>query len=302
VALRLAVVGLGTVGSWLLRELEGGAVDGVEVVLATSGRDGREGALAELDYDVLAEVVNSPPDGEPGATFMRAALARGISVIASDKWPVALHGVELSEAARERGVAFRAESTVMSGTPLLAPLTKALAGWKPTALRGIVNATVNSVLTDMSSGASYDDALARAQADGLAEPDPSADVDGRDEAAKAMILAALLFGHQLAPDEVRVRGISSLDGGEAEAAADEGGTLRSVTTIAHGPGGELEASVEPTALEPGDPLAAVAGVENAVVLHADRLGERTIQGPGAGPGIAGLGVLNDLIEVARQRE
>ena len=72
-----------------------------------------------------------------------------------------------------------------------------------------MNATVNRMLTDMSAGAPYDDALARAQAEGLAEPDPSADVDGRDEAAKAMILAALLFGHQLAPGEVRVRGISS---------------------------------------------------------------------------------------------
>ncbi len=135
-AVRLAVVGLGTVGSWLLRELERGAARDVEVVLATSGRDGREGALAETEYDVLAEVVNSPSDGEPGAGLMRDAIARGISVVASDKWPVALHGVELAEAARERGVAFRAESTVMSGTPLLAPLTEALAGSRPTALRG----------------------------------------------------------------------------------------------------------------------------------------------------------------------
>lgn len=296
--LRLAVVGLGTVGTWLLRELERGAGGEIEVVLATTGRDGREGALADLDYDVLAEVVNSPPTGEPGVTLMREALVRGVSVVASDKWPVALYGVELAQTAREQGVSFRAESTVMSGTPLLAPIAHALSGARPGALRGIVNATVNEMLTRMSGGASYEDALARAQAGGLAEPDPSADVDGRDEAAKAMILAALLFGAQLTPDEVRVRGISSLDTGAAESAGKAGRTLRSVTTVAHGPDGALEASVEPTLLEPDDPLARVSGVENAVVLQAEAIGELRFQGPGAGPKIAGLGVLSDLTAIA----
>ena len=161
-----------------------------------------------------------------------------------------------------------------------------------------MNATVNEMLTRMSGGASYDDALAGAQADGLAEPDPSADVDGRDEAAKAMILGALLFGAQLTRDGVMVRGISSLDAGEAEAATAAGRTLRSVTTIARGRDGRLEASVEPTVLEPDDPLAPVAGVENAVVLRADPIGELMFQGPGAGPEIAGLGVLSDLIAIA----
>ena len=297
--LRLAVVGLGTVGSWLLDAIDRGEAGEVDVVHTTSGRDGREGELADLDYDVLAEAVNSPPGGEPGTTFMRDALARGISVAASDKWPVALHGVELAATARERGVAFRAESTVMSGTPLLAPLTSSLAGSRPLVLRGIVNATVNQMLTGMAAGATYEEALARAQADGLAEPDPSADVDGRDEAAKAMILAALVFGQQLEPDEVRVRGISSLSPGDAEEVRGDGGVLRSVTTIGY-EGGRLQASVEPVALDAGDPLAAVGGVQNAVIVQAEGIGELLFQGPGAGPEIAGRGVLDDLIAIAAQ--
>ena len=86
------------------------------------------------------------------------------------------------------------------------------------------------MLTEMATGASYDDALAQAQADGLAEPDPSADVDGRDECAKAMVLAALVFGVQLTPDDVRVRGVSSLDASEKDALRS-GGVVRSVTTL-----------------------------------------------------------------------
>ena len=299
---RLAVVGLGTVGSWLLDAIERGAAGDVEVVHTTSGRDGREQGIAGWDYDVLAEMVNSPPDGEPGATLIREALDRGISVAASDKWPVALHGAALASSARERGVAFRAESTVMSGTPLLAPLSAALAGSRPLALRGVVNATVNRMLTGMAAGASYEEALASTQADGLAEPDPSADVDGRDEEAKAMILAALVFGQQLEPGEVRVRGISSLGPGDAEAARRDGRALRSVTTIGYGPDGRLQASVEPAALEPGDPLAAVDGVQNAVIVEAEGIGELRFQGPGAGPEIAGQGVLDDLIAIAAERE
>jgi homoserine dehydrogenase len=205
--------------------------------------------------------------------------------------------VELADAARERGVAFRAESTVMSGTPLLAPLTSSLAGSRPLVLRGIVNATVNQMLTGMAAGATYEEALARAQADGLAEPDPSADVDGRDEAAKAMILAALVFGHQLEPDEVRVRGISSLSPGDAEEARGDGGVLRSVTMIGY-EGARLQASVEPVALDADDPLAAVDGVQNAVIAEAEGMGELRLQGPGAGPEIAGRGVLDDLIAIA----
>ena len=141
---------------------------------------------------------------------MREALGRGIPVVTSNKWPVARFGTELRDLARQGGVAFRAESTVMSGTPLLGPLTEGLAGATPLSVRGVVNATANSILTDMAAGASYDDALEAAQAAGLAEPDPSADVDGHDSVAKAMILSGLVFDRGLDLEEVERRGISDL--------------------------------------------------------------------------------------------
>jgi homoserine dehydrogenase len=290
---RIAVVGLGTVGSWLMDALAEGAAGEVEVVLATSGRDGREAELEDAEPDVLAEAVNSPPSGEPGAAIIRRALERGIDVVTSDKWPVALHGVELAATAARTGAAFRAESTVMSGTPVLAPLIEKLGGERPLAARGVVNATVNQVLSEMGRGVTYDEALGRAQADGLAEPDPSADVDGRDECAKAMVLAALLFGIQLRPDDVEVRGVSSLNRAELDALA-EGRAVRSVTTLDPESGGTLRARVEPVVLEDGDPLADVDGVENALAVRTRSGGELSVRGPGAGPEIAGAGILDDL--------
>ena len=163
------------------------------------------------EADLLVEVTASPStDGEPGLSHIREALQRGVPVVTSNKWPVALHGVELAEQARVRGVAFRAESTVMSGTPVLSTLVDGLAGAVPIALRGLLNATANFILTRMSGGESYEDALAEAQRLGLAERDPAADVEGHDTVAKVMILSALVFGRQLRPTQVTCQGITEV--------------------------------------------------------------------------------------------
>jgi homoserine dehydrogenase len=264
----------------------------------------REG-LRTLDADVLVEVTSSPAvDGEPGATHMREALRRQVAVVTSNKWPVALHGVELAHLARRSGVAFRAESTVMSGTPVLSTLREGLAGATPVALRGILNATSNFILSEMSRGASYADALSTAQQAGLAERDPTADVDGHDAVAKLMILAGLVFGRQLRVEQVARQGIAHLDRAEIEAAAAAGAQIRPLATLEFAEpegGGSVSARVQPMPLGPDDPLAAIDGVSNALVCRADPLGAVTIIGPGAGVALAGQGVLADLIAIARRQ-
>jgi homoserine dehydrogenase len=339
--MRIWLVGFGTVGRWLAAALDAHAARlaaryGVDatVVGAASASDGfvhsehgldlgelarGGGRLAELagarhwptalegiratDADLLVEVSASPSsDGEPGLSHMREALGRGIPVVTSNKWPVALHGVELAELARARGVAFRAESTVMSGTPLLSTLTEGLAGATPVGLRGLLNATVNFILSLMADGLSYEDALAEAQAAGLAERDPAADVEGHDSVAKVMILSALVFGRQLRLDEVARRGIDALADSELDGAAASGKRLKHVATLefARSDGcGEVSARVEPELVPPEDPLARIEGTTNAVVCRAEPLGEVAVAGPGAGPALAGQGVLSDLIAVAR---
>jgi homoserine dehydrogenase len=254
--------------------------------------------LRATEADLLVEVTASPAaDGEPGFAHMREALDRRIPVVTSNKWPVALHGEQLVDLARRQGVAFRAESTVMSGTPVLSTLVDGLAGTTPIALRGILNATANFVLSAMTSGQSYEDALEEAQAVGLAERDPSADVDGHDAVAKTMILAALVFGRQLRPEEVARRGIVEITRAELDQAARAGARIKLVASLTPS-GDELEARVEPVQLSSDDPLAHVDGVANAVICRADPVGEVTVVGPGAGPELAGQGVFSDLIAAA----
>jgi homoserine dehydrogenase len=264
--------------------------------------DARAG-LAATEADVLVEVSASPPgDGQPGLDHLRAALSRQIPVVTSNKWPVALDGVALAALARDQRVPFRAESTVMSGTPVLSALTDGLAGAVPHSVRGLLNATVNDILTRMAGGLPYPDALAAAQQAGLAEPDPAADVGGSDEAAKVMILSALVFGRQLTRADVDTGGIDGLPGAAIEEARAAGGVLKHVATLAFaGPGGTgtVTARIQPEVVRPGDPLSGIDGAANALVYRADPVGQVTITGPGAGPELAGQGVLSDLIAVAQ---
>ena len=149
--------------------------------------------LAGIEADVVAEVSQSPPVGRRARAVAHPRGARprdrGRDV------------EQVARGARGRGArrrspvraatGFRAESTVMSGTPVLAALTDGLGGATPIRLRGVLNATVNVICTRMEQGLGYAEALAEAQAAGLAERDPSADVDGLDSVAKVMVLSAL---------------------------------------------------------------------------------------------------------------
>lgn len=259
--------------------------------------------IRATEADLLVEVSASPPgDGEPGFAHMREALLRRIPVVTSNKWPVALHGVELAALARSQGVAFRAESTVMSGTPVLSALAEGLAGAVPVALRGLLNATANFILSRMAEGRSYQEALAEAQNAGLAERDPAADVEGHDATAKVMILSGLVFGRQLSREQIACRGITGITSTEVARAASAGGRLKHVATLGFsGPdgAGNATARVQPQFVRHDDPLAAIEGTANGVVCQASPIGEIRIIGPGAGPQLAGQGVLSDVIAVTR---
>ena len=334
--LRIWLVGTGMVGTWLAGVLgsqrerlaarygldaaivgaasaRGGFVydanglDPASLADATGGRSHWPSTIEGLratEADLLVEVSASPADGEPGVTHMREALQRRIPVVTSNKWPVALHGVELAALARSRGAAFRAESTVMSGTPVLGTLAEGLAGAIPVALRGLLNATANFILTRMADGRSYEDALAEAQRAGLAERDPAADVEGHDTVAKVMILSGLVFGRQLGRGQVTCRGITAVTEREIAQAASAGERIKHVATLGFaGPGGagSVTARVQPELVGHDDPLVNVNGTTNAVVFEADPVGQVTITGPGAGPQLAGQGVLSDIIAVASRR-
>jgi homoserine dehydrogenase len=289
--------------------------DGIEIADALALR-ARGASIAELpgarhwptalagleatETDVLVEVSQSPAaGGEPGLAHLRHALRRGVSAATSNKWPVALAGVELRELAERHRAGLRAESTVMSGTPVLAALTTGLGGATPLRLRGVLNATVNLICSRIAAGGTYAEALAEAQAAGLAEPDPTADVDGFDTVAKLMVLSALVFGVQLEIGDVARRGISQLADADIEGARARGLRIRELATL--DVDGGRAAVVEPSPLSPGDPFFDVEDTTNAIRLEVDPIGEVGISGPGAGPKQAGQGVFSDLVALARER-
>src|SRR2546425_7209886 len=251
--------------------------------------------------DVLAEATpTNLRDGEPGMSHIRLALSRGMHVVTANKGPAALATTELFALARQHGVQLRMESTVMAGTPVISTIREGMAGANVHALRGILNGTTNYILSAMAAGRDYAEALTDAQAQGYAETDPTADVEGYDVVAKTLILSALVFGRPLKPEQVARQGITAITREQVQQAIDEHKRIKLVASLRLLSSNEqtetaLEARVEPLALPLSDPLARVDGVLNALTIQADTLSEVTIIGPGAGRLQTGQGLLADII-------
>ncbi|RAQ98147.1 homoserine dehydrogenase [Thermogemmatispora tikiterensis] len=275
----------------------------------------REGLVA-TGADVLVEVTGTNlRDGEPGLSHIRQALEQGIHVITANKGPVALAAHELLALAARKGVQLRMEATVMAGTPVLSTLLEGLAGARIRALSGILNGTTNYILTAMSQGRDYSEALLEAQRLGYAEADPSADVEGYDALAKTLILAALVFGLPLRAEQVQRRGIAGVTQEEVRAAQAQRRRIKLVASLrlregvevsatspsGQGPALPVEARVEPVALPLEHPLARVDGVMNALTVECDTLDSVTVIGPGAGRRQTAQGLLADLLAIARTR-
>ena len=355
--LRLALLGFGTVGQWLVEALHrqqawlqqefGLVISIIGVAMAHHGLiycdDGldiptlldlvatrqpltahpkvthltnvQEG-LHVINCDVLAESTGATlRNGEPGVSYIRAALMQGMHVVTSSKGPMALAGLELLSLARAQGVQLRMESTVMSGTPVLSTIREGMSGTRIRALRGILNGTANYILSAMALGQGYAEALAQAQALGYAEADPTDDVEGDDSVAKTLILATAVFGRALAPSQVVREGITTLNREQVQQAVDQGKRIKHVASLrllsldgtevsrATADNGiiptRLEARVEPLALPLTDPLARIDGLLNAIHIQTDTEAEVTVIGPGAGRFQAGQGMLADLIAIAK---
>src|SRR3989475_2245986 len=223
--------------------------------------------------DVLAEATGTNlRDAEPGMSHIRAALAQGMYVITANKGPAALAAQELFALAQQHGVQLRMESTVMAGTPVLSTIREGMAGTSVSAIRGILNGTTNYILSAMASGRDYSEVLAEAQAQGYAEADPTADVEGYDALAKVLILASLVFGQTLKPDEVYRQGITAITSEQVRKADKNDQRIKLVASLVSHPGDAiLEAKVAPVELPLSDPLARVDGVMNAITIHSDTL-------------------------------
>lgn len=333
---KIGLIGCGNVGLGLLRILEAkreslrerygftftvtGVVDpfrgsvgneeGLDLQALLEAADGKnpfDGLGEAIDLDWLLQgradvIVEATPtnlnDGMPGLGHIRRALEAGCHVVSTNKGPVSLALPELEALARSRGVQYRIEGVLLSGTPAINLAQEALAGCDILSVQGIVNGTTNFILTRMEEGADYQAALSEAQELGYAETDPTADVEGWDAAVKAQVMANVFLGEALTVNDVDRQGITHLKPADIEAARSRGRRVKLIAKVERS-GGAVRATVAPTELPLDHPLAGVSGAVNALTYETDHLGEVTIIGPGAGRVETGQALLVDLLALNR---
>lgn len=262
-----------------------------------------EAFIARVPADVLLEATwMNPQTGQPATDYCRAGLERGQHVITANKGPLAFAYRELRDLARGKNLGFFFESTVMGGGPVHSLAREGMPSAVIATLRGILNSTTNSILTRLAEGVSFDDAVREAQEIGVAEADPSNDVDGWDATVKIVTLANVHMGADLRPNDVDRTGIREVTVAQAQAAAQEGKRIKLVCE-AWREGGTVKAKVAPVALPLSDPLANISGTGAGVTFSSDMLHTVTIiEGPPSGPDTTAYGMMADLINVARGRQ
>lgn len=243
----------------------------------------------------------NPETGQPALDYVRTALNNGMHVVTANKGPV-VHGYRmLRDLAYRQRRHFFFESTVMDGTPIFSTFREGLPVTHVKKLRGVLNSTTNLILSMMGEGASYDEALAHAQAIGIAEADPTNDVEGWDSAVKVAALVNVIMDCPLAVSEIDRTGITGLTAAEVRAAAEAGTPIKLVCEAARQPGGGVRASVRPVALPLSDPLAQLGTTSSAVSFTMDTLKEIVITGIDPGPRQTAFGLLADFINAVRAR-
>jgi homoserine dehydrogenase len=318
--LKIALVGFGTIGAGVLKvlrahhaEIARRAGRPIEIVaiadLDTTTDRGVRVAPARLTNDARARiddpeipvVIELIGGYEPARTFVLAAIQAGKDVVTANKALLAVHGEEIVAAAEARGVRLGFEASVGGGIPILRTLKEGLAGDRTTAVHGIVNGTCNHILTTMTrEGRSFDDVLAEAQRLGLAEADPTTDVDGIDSAHKLALLTALAFGVAPRFADIPTDGIRHIEAVDIAFARELGYTIK-LLAVARDGRDAIEAHVQPTMIPQGHLLADVSGNFNAIFVRGAALGPTMYYGQGAGAMPTATAVIADLIAAARDR-
>lgn len=255
--------------------------------------------LEKVDAEAVLESVPVNYDtGQPAIGYLQAALQRGIHAITANKGPV-VHGYQsLSEIAQANDCRFLFEATVMDGAPIFSTWRECMPGARLMSFRGILNSTTNYLLTEMEGGKSFESALGEAQAIGVAETDPSGDIDGWDAAVKVAALATVLMGVPLGIQEVERHGISDLDADQIVAATEDGQRWKLICSSWR-ENGEVLGRVRPERVGPKDPLYHVRGTSSLITFASDVLGDLTIMGTDPGPDTTAYGMFADLLNAVR---
>ena len=302
---RIALLGCGTVGSAFARlaRAEPARVPfEITGALVRHAREHRDQTLPPLTTDaatllrdgadVLVELLGGI---EPARSLILAALARRIPVVTANKSLLAHHGAELRAAALATRTPLLYEAAVIAGVPFLGTFSRRPRAATATGLTAILNGTTNYILTRTAAdGSSIADALVTAQRLGYAEPDPLADVSGQDARDKLAVLLQQFAGRHVHPESIETTSIEQVRGAQVTQARELDGVIKPVA-IAEWSGDDVQACTGPAFVPNAHPLAAVDGVENALILDTPR-GRLLFQGPGAGPDVTAATVLDDVQE------
>jgi homoserine dehydrogenase len=264
-----------------------------------------EAVVDDPSVDIVVEVMGGL---EPARSLILRAIAAGKPVVTANKAVIARYGEEIAAAAAQRGVYVLIEAAVGGGIPIIEPLKQSLGGNRIQKVSGIINGTTNYILSRMADeGAAYGAVLADAQQLGYAEADPAADVEGGDAADKIAILSALAYGGSVPRGAIPTEGINTLDARDVAYAAQLGYVVKLLAvaqylgTAADG-AAQLDVRVHPTLLPKGHPLAGVHGVNNAILVEGDPVGQVMFYGPGAGAGPTASAVVADILNIAGIRQ
>ena len=255
--------------------------------------------IRQCDADVLFE--NSPVNydtGQPAVDHIRLAIQRGMHVVTANKGPVVHAYHELAGLARDKGVKFYFESAVMDGAPVFAVFRETLPAAQLLSLRGVLNSTTNMILTQMEHGMEFEDAVAHTQQIGIAETDPSGDIDGWDASVKVAALVTVLMGIPLKPQDVDRVGIRGITKAEIENAHQRGKRWKLACSARRERDG-VTARVAPEMVGQDSPLYQVNGTTSLIQFESDVLGKLTIIEEDPGPGTTAYGCLADFLNIAR---
>ncbi|HEV2988562.1 MAG TPA: homoserine dehydrogenase [Candidatus Angelobacter sp.] len=237
-------------------------------------------------------------NGQPAIEYLQAALHSGAHAISANKGPVVFALSELSELARAKGKRFLFESAVMDGVPIFSLFRETLPAVHVSGFRGILNATTNVVLESMEAGLQLSAAVRKAQEMGIAESDPSDDLEGWDAAVKVAALSAVVLGCPLQLHEIERQGITTLDTASVQAARQSGMPYKLVCQ-AHRDGDRVWASVNPEQLPLSDPLSRIDGGSSCIHLELDILPGLTIIEHDGNVETTAYGMFADFIRAVR---
>lgn len=274
-----------------------------------------DGSARRFISDVVAQAIARDPSarvvmvestvldvrtGQPAIDHVQAALECGAHVISVNKGPVACAARDLGELARRCGRCFFFEGAVMDGIPVFNLVRETLPALSVIGFRGIVNSTTNHILTAMEAGREFAGALAEMQAAGIAEADASLDIDGWDSAAKTAALINVLMGGDTTPAAIDRAGIGHLTGEAVREALRRGTPIRLVASASRTAEGRIAGRVAPECLDRSDLLATVTGMQNALTIRTDLVGEISIVQRDSGLTQTAYALLSDLVAVRRR--